>query len=378
MAQDRLARLAAMTVVLGLPACTVTMAEGAAPRPAYAPIDMADEYAWIDRADALWEAIGNAPPDYAFVFEGVEPWAWETADGHQIVVEDAGQGGIRSYYFAPGENSPFLAVEPGASFGFSGNVVAVVYGPDGGVVPRGQWETRPERGRLLFARGRLIKRAMIERDRRGVDADAWNDTSGLILTFMGQWESGQQRYPGWRAHRDSAEATDRRQRLERERDRRRGAAGRFDRWRDGGFQGSPPAGFEPRRPGGPRAGRPPQPGQPAHGIGSPERPEEARPARPWRPRPQPTRNRPAPEDPGIAVERDSPRPSRPDAGRQDRPAGAEGHPSRPSRPASDGPPVAPSPSPPPPPPPPQFQPQPQRAPEPSLRQQKAEPAEEPN
>lgn len=272
MMPDRLARLAAMTAVLGLPACTVTMVDAAMSPAAYAPIDMAGDYGWIDRADALWEAIGDAPPDYAFVFEGAEPWAWETADGHRIVVEDAGEGGIRSYYFAPGEMSPFLAVEPGASFGFVGSGVAMVYGPDGGALPRSQWGFQPERGMQLFARARLLSRAMGSRDRRGVDADAWNDTSGLILNFVTQWDSARRRHPGWRTHRNSAEAAGRRERLERERDRRRGEAGQFQRWRQGGFRGTPPPGFEPHRPGGPRAGRPPQPGQPAPGVGGPERP----------------------------------------------------------------------------------------------------------
>lgn len=280
MATDRLRNLAALTAILSLPGCTMTMADaygsdsyGSYAPPPYAPIDTADDYAWIDRADALWEAIGDAPPDYAFAFEGAEPWVWETASGYQIVVEDAGVGGIRSYYFAPGDPSPFLAVEPGSSFGYAGGTVAMIYGPDGGALPRGQWGGHMGRAMQLYARARLLKRAMTARDRRGVDADAWNDASGMILNFALQFDSGQRRHPGWRAHRGSAEAQAWRHRLETERQRRRGEAGQFERWRHGGFQGPPPEGFAPHRRGGPRNGRPPQPGQPQPGVGHPERPD---------------------------------------------------------------------------------------------------------
>ncbi|RYD45777.1 MAG: hypothetical protein EOP60_20135, partial [Sphingomonadales bacterium] len=164
MTQTRLIRLAAMVAVLGLPVAVVPAAAATQRAPAAA----GNDYRWIDRADALWEAIGDAPPDFTFSFQGLEPWAWQTADGHVIVVEDAGaQGGIRSYYFAPGAVTPFLTVEPGASFGFTGIKVAMVYGPDGGVLPKAKWGKRPARGLSLFARAKLIKRAM-DRQRYGV------------------------------------------------------------------------------------------------------------------------------------------------------------------------------------------------------------------
>src|SRR6186713_663866 len=44
---------------------------------AEAPYD--DRYAWIDRADWISDTIGDAPPDYYFDYDGVEPWAWQTS-----------------------------------------------------------------------------------------------------------------------------------------------------------------------------------------------------------------------------------------------------------------------------------------------------------
>src|SRR4051812_44690565 len=89
---------------LALSACTMSFDEGAyapAPPPVYSAEEAVGLYGFIDRADSLWEAIGDAPPDFAFQFEGAEPWAWETQDGHRIVVEEA-PAGMQSYYFAPG------------------------------------------------------------------------------------------------------------------------------------------------------------------------------------------------------------------------------------------------------------------------------------
>ncbi|RYE00926.1 MAG: hypothetical protein EOP61_12665, partial [Sphingomonadales bacterium] len=339
MTQDRLIGLATMAALLALPATSVAASHGvtqtATQRAVRAPAAKVSDYSWIDRADALWEAIGDAPPDFSFRFEGLEPWAWQTADGHQIMVEDAGaRGGIRSYYFAPGAQNPFLVVEPGASFGFTGAKLAVVYGPDGGVVPRAKWGKRPARGQLLFARARLIKRAM-ERERYGIDPYVWIETSGPILTFLGQWDLGHTRYPGWRTHRNGPEGMDRRRRLENERARRRGEANDFDRWRRGDFREAPPAGAGPRRPG--PSGYRPQPGRPNAGG--------AMPARPWneRPRPRPEDRDPAfdpaliepmvpgTRPPGGERPSGSLRPARND--RQPAPPAADSRPSRPQRPA---------------------------------------------
>ena len=119
------ARLGTMSGALALSACMMPYDGGYAPAPppAYSDLESPDSYAFIDRADSMWEAIGDAPPDYAFAFEGAEPWAWELQDGQRIVVEETGDG-IQSYYFSPGDAGPFLAVRPGMSFGFEGETVA--------------------------------------------------------------------------------------------------------------------------------------------------------------------------------------------------------------------------------------------------------------
>ncbi len=299
------------------------------PPPVYSADESPDAYSYIDRADSLWEVIGNAPPDYAFSFEDAEPWAWELQDGDSIIVEETPDG-IQSYYFGPEGDGPFLAVRPGMSFGFSGETVAVVYGPDGGALPREEGAANLEEGVALYARGRQLRRAMRQRQWREVDSQAWIDTSPLIWGSIQIWDEGRSRHPGWRRHHEQWRGADWRRRFEAEQLRRRGLAEQFRRWREGGFQGPPPGRFH--RPGEhrPGAGRPGRPGEP--GARPPRQPGQwGRPGRPWAGRPgagQPTPTIPrgprrpdklGPEDSGV-IAPDTPQPApTPGAGVQRRP-----------------------------------------------------------
>ncbi|MEP9361222.1 hypothetical protein [Sphingomonas sp. KR3-1] len=278
---ERMIRLAALA---GAALVVVPGAAGAAPVAAIgqAMQQQADgDYQWIDQADALWDAIGDAPPDLAFAFEGQEPWAWQTADGYTIIVEDAGEGGIRSYYFAPGEDGPFLAVEPGNSFAYQRGRLVMVYDADGEAAPRAEFGDYDDSAGDLFARGEALRAAMNPRDYRPVDADAWIDASPYLFGFLQIWDEGRSRYPGWASYHRRSDAAAWRRRFEAEQRRRRGLSEQFQHWRAGGFQGPPLGHFHaptrPGQPGRPGAGRPPQPGsgwshQPGGRPGQPGRP----------------------------------------------------------------------------------------------------------
>ncbi len=281
-------------------------------------VQSADDYQWIDQADALWDAIGDAPPDFAFSFEGREPWAWQTASGYTIIVEDAGDQGIRSYYFAPGARSPFLAVEPGMSFAYVNGRLAMVYDADGEAAPRGEFAEYDDAAHDLFDRGRALFDALSGRDYRPVDADAWIDASPYIFGFIQLWDQGRSRYPGWGRYHDRSEAAAWRRRFEDEQRRRREQAQRFSLWRQGGFQGPPPGRYHrPGEPGRPGTGRPPQPGSgwsrpPGNGGPGGRPPQPGRPGGPGRPdrpgtNPPPGTNTGMPTPPYVR-----PAPSRPD------------------------------------------------------------------
>jgi hypothetical protein len=55
-----------------------------------------DDYAYVDRAYEMSSAIGQAPPDYGFDYEGVHPWAWRSSSGDVRLIEPV-DGGYRYY-----------------------------------------------------------------------------------------------------------------------------------------------------------------------------------------------------------------------------------------------------------------------------------------
>jgi len=221
-----------------------------------------EDYDWIDRADALWDAIGDAPPDYSFAFDNGEPWAWETADGYWIIVEN-GPEGMVSYYFEPNAEGPFLAREPEYSFGYDRGDVAMVYDAGGGALPRAEGAAHLDDGEALYDRGVALRRAVRQRDWRPVDTTAWVDVSLVLVGLQHRWDEGRWRHPGWRRHRDRPNVIAWHRRWDSEHRRRADASERFRRWREGGYQGRPPGRPDgwvhgPRRPGRPdgQAGRP--------------------------------------------------------------------------------------------------------------------------
>jgi len=229
-----------------------------------------EDYGWIDRADALWDAIGSAPPDYSFAFDDGqsrgEPWAWETSDGYWIVVEDTPQG-MRSYYFAPDAAGPFLAREAENSFGYDDDdgEVAMVYDAGGGALPRAQGAAYIDEGEALYDRGVRLLRVLRQRNWEPVNTTAWVDLSFVLIGLQHQWDEGRNRHAGWRRHRELPRVIAEHRRWDSEQRRRADAAERFRRWRAGGFQGKPPG-----RPGGWVQG-PHRPSRPDGQVGRPGR-----------------------------------------------------------------------------------------------------------
>ena len=373
------------------------------PPPAWANIAGFEEYEWIDRADALSQAVGEAPPDYAFYAGGAEPWAWTFGDGSLLLVENRPDG-LHSYYFENGSDTPFMVRDPEMSFGFLEGGVAVVYGPDGGVLSRQEAQGWLYAAIAGYQRGRMLKRAMLaSQDRRAIETASWIDTNYLFWTWRRDWDEGLKRYPHWRRVRDGVSGRDRHRRWDNERHRRAEQDDRFRRWGEGGFRGRPPGnwtappagttipprgqagpgrgpgrGGQPPRAGGP--GQPPragQPGQPPVGAvtrpGRPDRPGDGGTPRAERPRGidendpglqpdlgiqpgqtgqgsqgvrRPVRVQPpAPPAPSVTEAPRPPRSGNPDGGYTPRPGRSGGAPGQGPRPAPPAPSVAPPPPP---------------------------------
>lgn len=273
--RGRAARLLAAAGTLGtglaLSACMpITYADTAtygdvvqqAPVPAWADIAGFDDYEWIDRADAIAQTVGDAPPDLSFAFAGGMPSAWTLEDGTLLLIEQQGDG-LHAYYFEAGADEPFLVRDPTMSFGFIGSAVAVVYGADGGLLDRTTgdvWLVTAMRG---YERGRMLRAAMLARDevqQPVVEVASWIDWSVFLYSWQRDWDEGCKRHDGWRRHRDGDRATRWRQHLNGERQRRELIADQFRRWRSNGFQGPSPGHW--RRPDGPGPGGPGRPDRP--------------------------------------------------------------------------------------------------------------------
>ncbi|UYY79077.1 hypothetical protein [Sphingomonas sp. R1] len=231
-----------------------------------------DDYRWIDRARALWDAVGDSPPDYGFAFDGGNPVAWELRDGYWVVVEERAEG-ARSYFFAPGERGPFLIRETDRSFAYQDGHVAAVYDGGGTLLPRYLAARSLDEGEALFRRGRRVRDALLDRQWEPVDTGSWVNLNLFFVGIDQRWDSG------WR-YRNDGFALAEQQRWAQERARRAAMAAAFARWRNGGFQGAPPPGLGGRWEHRPRPGRPPVAGQPGRPPVQPQ-PGAGRPDRPW-------------------------------------------------------------------------------------------------
>ncbi len=89
-----------------------------------------DRYAWIDRADWISDTIGDAPPDYYFDYDGVEPFVWETG-GDYLTHAEPIDDGYRYYYYEPGADYPYIGRDPYYSYGYRDGRIASVYDRQG-------------------------------------------------------------------------------------------------------------------------------------------------------------------------------------------------------------------------------------------------------
>ncbi|MEI9928604.1 MAG: hypothetical protein WDN44_14015 [Sphingomonas sp.] len=272
----------AAMVAAGAP---VPAAAQAGPRIAWVEPEPLDTYAWIDRADALSEAIGEAPPDFAFAFDGGQPWTWTAADGSVLIVEQAGDG-PHGYYFDAGADTPYLVRESDRSFAYSRGLIAVVYGPDGRVLSHAEGDRYLDDAVQGYARGRELKRAMARREQwSDVSAGTWIDFGLFLGDWDRQWGIGRQRYPGWARHRRSAGAIFEHRRYAHDGRRWLTQQQQFQRWQENGYQGpapgrwTPPVAGEWHPRGAHRGGGPGRPGRPRTG-GRPDRPGPTQPPHP--------------------------------------------------------------------------------------------------
>ena len=158
-----------------------------------------DGYAYLDRAYFLNDAFGDAPPDYAFDYEGEEaPWAWRTDDGFIRIVEPLPYGD-RYYYYQPGQDDPFLIRDPDFAYGYAGGELVALYDSSGDLLPPEDLPLHASLAGRELARAQAVFRSA-GRDRQSVAMDGWTARRGQITNEIGKWRQQESHQAGWRTY----------------------------------------------------------------------------------------------------------------------------------------------------------------------------------
>lgn len=209
----------------------------------YAEAPQDDRYAWIDRANRISDTIGDAPPDYAFDYDGVEPWVWQTSNDYLTYAEPIDDG-YRYYYYEPGADYPYLVRDPHYSYGYRDGRIATVYDRQGRYLAAAEAQRQAEAASRYYARARALRVAAREREGRGVAAAQWAARRPVIAAARNDWRDARQRVPDWQAYRQR-HATEESRQFMPERAAREQAAQRFATWQRGGEAGRPPQLYGP-------------------------------------------------------------------------------------------------------------------------------------
>ena len=217
---------------------------GALP-PAQAPVrivhvsQLRDNYAYVERARAMSNAFGDAPPDYGYDYGPTQVWAWRGRNDSVRLVEPI-EGGERFYYYQPGTDEPYLVRDANYSYGYNadGDLV-VVYDRNGRPLPLDQEDDYTDAGARERQRARGIYAASLNSERRQVIAANWAARRAHIDAARANWDAQQSREAEWRAYHDE-HAAEQAAYWQGERDRRAQEAQAFDDWQHRDYQGAPP------------------------------------------------------------------------------------------------------------------------------------------
>ncbi|MGN6820957.1 MAG: hypothetical protein ACTHJR_20045 [Sphingomonas sp.] len=200
--------------------------------------DPRDDYGYADAAYDYQDVLGDAPPDYYFDYDGVDPWAWEGYDQSVVFLEPVDDG-YRYYYYRPGADEPYFVRDPYYGYGYDDGRLAVIYDDYGAVVPYADYGARLDYAGRYLQRGRALYAASRRDDRRAVSAANWAARSAAISAAQARWATARTRQPQWRDYTARAGASQanywREEAVRRQADTRRFAA-----WQNDSFRSPPP------------------------------------------------------------------------------------------------------------------------------------------
>ncbi|MFN3513662.1 MAG: hypothetical protein ACK41C_11480 [Phenylobacterium sp.] len=169
-----------------------------APVAAYGP-DMG--YGWAERAYAMERAFYDAPPDYGFYYDDVQPWVWETQD-HWALYAEPVTDGYRYYYYEPGAAHPYFVRDPYYGYGYddAGRLVTLVT-LAGVLLPQSHLERRADVAGRYWTRARSLRQAARVRT-VSVREEAWLARRPAIVRTQTPWIQAAARQEDWRRHRE--------------------------------------------------------------------------------------------------------------------------------------------------------------------------------
>ncbi|HET6971343.1 MAG TPA: hypothetical protein VFH92_09475, partial [Phenylobacterium sp.] len=172
-------------------------------RPApVAPRPPARAYAWAERAYGMQQSVYDAPPDYGFEYEGIEPMVWETADDWSMYAEPW-EDSYRYYYYEPGAAYPYFVRDRDYGYGYDphGELIAVF--DSGGRYLRDETLVRvaPVAGRY-FERGRELRRVGLQAPRAPVAQQVWSTAAPRLSRSADPWLRAARNDTDWQAWRD--------------------------------------------------------------------------------------------------------------------------------------------------------------------------------
>ncbi|MCR5877844.1 hypothetical protein [Phenylobacterium sp. J367] len=243
---------AASAIGLGLAGCKLDnrplLARGE-PAPAYAaapadgvypyalgPIDPAeparvvpvaqpyDGYELAERAYAYDRVAWQAPPDYGFRYDDLEPWAWQTA-GDELMFAEPLDDGYRFYYYEPGEDYPYFVRDPQYGYAYGdGGVLSAVFSAAGALLGSDQLYRLSGVGGAYLNRGYDMRRTYYAEPRYALASDPvwydrWEDRYPVMRSSWQPWMAAADRTETWRTYRISTGEREL-HRFDRERERR--------------------------------------------------------------------------------------------------------------------------------------------------------------
>ena len=226
------------------PATVIVPAPAAAALPSAPPVrivrvaNQSDEYAYADRAYAMSSAVGQAPPDYEFDYQGVHTWAWRSSDRSVRLTEPV-DGGYRYYYYQPGASEPYLVRDPQYSYGYSDGQLVTVYDSEGRLLPPEYIDQRADNASRYLARAVALYEASVQNQRHSVNAANWAERRAELDAARSQWQAQQSQQDAWRAYH-AEHAVEEQAHWQAEHERRDQSARSFDDWSSRGYNGPPP------------------------------------------------------------------------------------------------------------------------------------------